>query len=188
MHLSSAIAVCMDVGRSAVAFSFPGRPEQQPYPYCFIHMHGLLPTKTVPPLFRSAALSIDRERKDVWWYGDDISIDPGGVQLGPSLSLNSLALCAVARVREIHPAGRPASCLAAATSYFCQTLYFTARSICFDATLRPDTTIRDRWAATQSSAGSHIFFSKCELLTLNICGQIINFPVISAMIASSKVN
>ena len=57
----------------------------------------------------------------------------------------------------------------------------------FDLTL-PYAIDELRCAATQPSAGSHIFFSKCELFTLNICGQIINFPVISAMIASSEVN
>jgi len=79
-----------------------------------------------------------------------------GVQLGPSLSLNSLALWSNLCSRSSwDPSGRPAGQqLLLAIIFHCSLI-----RICFDATLRPDTTICDRWAATQSSAGSHVFFS-----------------------------
>ena len=131
-HLSSAIAVwTCGVQTLSCRVSFPAGQNNR-----FIRMDYCRLKLCCRYFDRLRCRSIEREKGRVMV----MIYRSGGVQLGPPLSLNSLSdqICA-AGVREIHPAGQQLLLAIFARHY----ISLLAR-ICFDATLRPDTTICDR--------------------------------------------
>ena len=110
-----------NVWRSDVELSrfLPGRPEQP------FHSYGLLPTKTVLPLFRSAALSIRRRTS---WSGGG-SIDSGRAISFVEFSLWSNLCSRSSWSRSIRPAR---------SDQICQTFHSSlgfALMLLFDLTL-----------------------------------------------------